>query len=53
VNGASIETVGNIQATNARKEYPSAGYICVIPSENLDTAKFWVIVTGIVISTSM
>lgn len=55
VSSAEVGTgdEGKTGATNARKLYTSAGFICLKPDAALDAAKFWVVVKGIVLNTSM
>jgi len=53
VNDFSLETANAIGVTAARKKYAAAGFICVVPNEDLDTAVFTVTVKGIITNTSM
>lgn len=43
---------GTITATNARKLYTSAGYICVLPNHALATAVFEVCIRGKILNKS-
>jgi len=52
VNDANM-TVNEVGATAARKKYAAAGFICVRPNHNLDTAAFTVIIKGLITNTSM
>jgi len=52
VNDATLNTAGAITATNARKTYQAAGFIVMTPSAAITVAKFWVIIKGMVLSTS-
>lgn len=53
VNDATLNTAGSTTATNARKTYQAAGYICILANAAITVAKFWVIVKGQVLNTSM
>lgn len=43
---------GTITATNARKLYTAAGYICVLPNHALATAVFEVCIRGKILNTN-
>ncbi len=51
VSNAAL-TAGAIGATNARKTYASAGFICIKPETALTTGKFSVVIQGIVHKTT-
>ena len=52
VNDATLNTAGYTTATNARKTYQAAGYICILANAAITVAKFWVVIKGIVLSKS-
>jgi hypothetical protein len=51
VNDANM-TAGEINATNARKMYTSAGYIGVLANHDLTTAVFTVTIVGMIAETT-
>lgn len=51
VNDANM-TAGEMAATNARKMYTAAGFICVRPNHNLATAVFTVTIVGMIAETT-
>lgn len=51
VSNGALATAGTVTATNARKLYTAAGFICLKPDNALATAQFEVVIRGIVIST--
>lgn len=53
VNDATLNTAGYLTATNARKTYQAAGYICILANADITVAKAWVIVKGIILDTNM
>lgn len=53
VNDANLNSAGAVTATNARKTYQAAGYICILGNAAITAAKFWVVVKGIILSTDM
>ncbi len=53
VTNANLNSAGTITTTNARKAYQAAGFICMRPDADITVAKFWVVIRGIVLSTSM
>lgn len=53
LNDVDLSAAGLVTATTARKYYASAGFICIRPNHDLATAKFYVVVKGIVQNTSM
>jgi hypothetical protein len=52
VSNGALATAGTVTATNSRKTYTSAGFICLKPDNDLTTAKFEVIIKGVLIKTS-
>lgn len=50
VSNANLNSAGAVTATNARKTYQAAGFICMKPDAALTVAKFWVVIKGIVLS---
>ena len=50
VNDADLNVAGKITATNARKTYQAAGFICIMPNAAITAAKFWVIIRGKVLN---
>lgn len=53
LSNADMSAVGKVTATNARKYYASAGFICIKPDAALTTAKFYLTVKGIQLNTKM
>lgn len=53
VDDATLNTAGYTTATNARKTYQAAGYICILPNAAITAAKFWVVVKGVILTTDM
>jgi hypothetical protein len=53
VNDATVNTAGAVTATNARKTYQAAGFICILPNAAITVAKFWVVVKGVILTTAM
>lgn len=53
VNDATLNTAGAVTATNARKTFQAAGFICILANAAITVAKFWVTVRGKVLSTEM
>lgn len=53
VSNANVNSAGTITITNARKTYQAAGFIVMKPDAALTVAKFWVIIRGFVLNTSM
>ena len=53
VSNADLSATTKVTATNARKNYASAGFIVIKPDAALTTAKFHVVIKGIVHNTSM
>lgn len=47
------QSAGTVTATNARKLFTSAGYICVHGDAAHTTGAFWAVVRGIILNTSM
>jgi len=53
ISNAGLSAEGVVTATNARWYCAAASYICIKPDAALTTAKFWVTIKGIILSTSM
>jgi|GEM_PF-2671245 len=54
VSNADLSTAeGTVTATNARKMYSAAGFICVRPDAALTACSFYVVIRGVVLSTSL
>lgn len=53
VNDANVNSANAVTANTARRYYPSGGYICVLANNDLDAAKFYVVVRGIILDTNM
>jgi hypothetical protein len=53
INDADMSAIGTVTANTADKYYASAGYICILANAALTTAKFYVVVKGIILNTSM
>lgn len=52
VTNGALATAGTVTATNARKTYTAAGFVCMRPDAALTTAKFWVIIKGVQLKTT-
>lgn len=53
VTNAAMVAANVVTATNARKYYAAAGFICVRPDAALATCAFTVTIKGLILNTSM
>jgi len=53
ISTADMSTIGTVTVSTADIYYASAGYIAILANADLTTAKFYIVVKGIILNTSM